>query len=98
MSATEVLPEVVKANLSLKAIGRGNDAISEIPLDTYFYVFGPAVVILILCIVLFEKDETVTKNQILWLQAIDVLMVAVLVYGLMLMLAALGRFVMVHNK
>lgn len=96
--ADEVIPPTIKGNLALSSIGRGNAAITDIPIENYFLIFVPAVVILILCTVLFEKDETVTKNNIIWLQAIDVIMVFVLIYGLLSLFAALGQYTLTITK
>lgn len=93
-----MIPPTIKGNLALSQIGRGNPAITDIPIENYFLIFGPAVVILILCTILFEKDETVTKNNIIWLQAIDVIMVVVLIYGLLSLFGALGQYTLTVTK
>ena len=96
--SSDTIPAVLKGNLALSAIGRGNDAVTDVPLEVYLLIFGPAAVILILCTVLFSKDETVTKNKVIWLQTIDVIMVLILVYGIFLLLAATGKYVILRTK
>ena len=90
--------ELSRANQALKTVGLGNDAISEIPITTYLWIFGPAILILILCTILFVKDETVSKSTVTALQVIDVIAVAVLLYGLTTLFTTLGRYVISHTK